>query len=392
VLADRAALDAYLREHAARMRQAGIDRFGDRFRATRRILDAGQTLVPEGELAATCTNCEAELRGQYCANCGQRARSRMISLWELIREASDILTSLDSRLWRTVGLLLFRPGFLTEDYLLGRRARYIPPLRLFLGCSLLFFFLLAVGAGLELGGPAVTVDGEDETGVDFRISIGGDDADSPPDIPADAPAPAVDPDADGTASREPDAQPGVAGTEPPGDEKAACEDVRIEVPESWAWIRTWLTEERLRAICLKVTADGGRSFSRALLENIPIMMFVFLPVMAFLMKFAYPLSGRFYVEHLLFLVHFHAFFYLLLSLNVLAGWAFEGTALPDWPAHILDFVTLIYVPLYLYRAMRLVYKQRAAATLSKYLLLGIAYFIGLLLVFTGTLAVTALTL
>jgi hypothetical protein len=121
-------------------------------------------------------------------------------------------------------------------------------------------------------------------------------------------------------------------------------------------------------------------------------MFVFLPFMAFLMKAAYPLSRRYYVEHLLFLVHFHAFFYLLLTFNLLAEWAFEGTELPDWPSFLLGIVTAIYVPVYLYRAMRLVYKQGRAATLLKYLLLGIAYFIGLMLVFTGTLAVTALTL
>lgn len=425
VLSDRAALDAYLRDYAARMRQHGIDRFGDRFRATRRILDAGETLTPTGLPVATCANCDADLRGQYCASCGQRARNRMISLWELIREASDVLTSLDSRLWRTLGLLMFRPGFLTEDYLLGRRARYIPPLRLFIGGSLLFFFLLAIGAryGLE-GGMLSATGGEDEPGINFQINLDDDDVETPVASPSatadsdaepsmadtdiesaglpgtggavvgDAAVPTqlrVPPEADDSPDPSPDAAEAAGEHQAEGDENG-CDDIQFEVPEGWSWVRRWLTEERLKATCLKITADGGGSFGVALLENIPFMMFVLLPVMAFVMKFAYPLSGRFYVEHLLFLVHFHAFFYLLLTINLIFEWGFEGTELPDWPSYALGIVTAIYVPVYLYRSMRLVYKQGAAATIAKYVALGFAYLAGFVILFVGTLAVTALTL
>ena len=150
-LRDRESLDAYLRDHATTMRQQGIDRFGQRFRASRRILDHGHRLSAAGSEGG-CANCEAPLAGQYCAVCGQRARTRMITLWQLLREASEVLTTLDSRLWRTLTALLFRPGRLTADYLKGRRARYAPPLRLFLGASIVFFFAVAVGERLDLDG------------------------------------------------------------------------------------------------------------------------------------------------------------------------------------------------------------------------------------------------
>ncbi|MDA0706295.1 MAG: DUF3667 domain-containing protein [Proteobacteria bacterium] len=74
-----------------------------------------------------CLNCGSHLRGQYCGHCGQRSGSRLISLWELIRDAFGDLFELDSRLWRTVVPLLSRPGRLTHDYLQGWRARYMPP-------------------------------------------------------------------------------------------------------------------------------------------------------------------------------------------------------------------------------------------------------------------------
>ena len=86
-----------------------------------------------------CLNCGTELQGQYCGHCGQRASSRLISLWELTRDAFGDLFELDSRLWRTLVPLLIRPGRLTRDYLEGRRARYMPPFRMYLVLSVVFF-------------------------------------------------------------------------------------------------------------------------------------------------------------------------------------------------------------------------------------------------------------
>src|SRR5210317_1453093 len=86
-----------------------------------------------------CLNCGTALRGQYCGECGQRATSRLISLWELLRDGFGDLMDLDSRLWRTLTPLLVRPGKLTLDYLQGRRARYMPPFRMYLVLSVIFF-------------------------------------------------------------------------------------------------------------------------------------------------------------------------------------------------------------------------------------------------------------
>ncbi|HKJ20007.1 MAG TPA: DUF3667 domain-containing protein, partial [Woeseiaceae bacterium] len=99
-------------------------------------MDTDDAQLPE---YPDCLNCGTELRGQYCGHCGQRARSRLISLWELIQDAFGDLLELDSRLWRTVIPLLVRPGQLTRDYLEGRRARYMPPFRMYLVLSVVFF-------------------------------------------------------------------------------------------------------------------------------------------------------------------------------------------------------------------------------------------------------------
>src|SRR6516225_4826461 len=105
--------------------------------------DAGAAVatdVPGARAAsAQCENCGAVVSGRYCAACGQRVEPPLHSLWHFTKTATEDLTHADSRLWRTLGALLFRPGYLTREFLAGRRARYLPPVRLYLVISVLFF-------------------------------------------------------------------------------------------------------------------------------------------------------------------------------------------------------------------------------------------------------------
>ena len=135
------ALEAYLSGPAEAMRQEALVRFPDRLVASRRVLHHADSAAETSTPVATCLNCSALLTGQYCANCGQRARGRLISIWELVRDAIGDLFELDSRLWRTLIPLMVRPGQLTREYLMGRRARFMPPFRTYLVLSLAFFLV-----------------------------------------------------------------------------------------------------------------------------------------------------------------------------------------------------------------------------------------------------------
>ena len=149
---------------------------------------------------------------------------------------------------------------------------------------------------------------------------------------------------------------------------------------------------RAQEICERITLDRGRSFMRAVLSNIPAMMFLFLPVMALVMKLAYPLSGRYYAEHLLFLVHYHSFFYifsLLLILLEQAGGRFAPGVLPTG---LINTAAFIYLMVYLFRALRRVYGQGFWLTLFKYVLMGLSYLMALVTTFVGLLLYTAVTL
>jgi hypothetical protein len=97
-----------------------------------------------------CRNCGAPVAERYCSRCGQLASNFHRPFFSLVASSLADTFALDSRLWRSVPMLLFRPGRMTRNYLDGQRARYVPPFRLFLLASVLFF-LTVFGLGERLG-------------------------------------------------------------------------------------------------------------------------------------------------------------------------------------------------------------------------------------------------
>jgi hypothetical protein len=86
---------------------------------------------PAAAGTSRCENCGAPLTGKYCSACGQHHFDHPVhDFGHFVSEAFEDLTHADSRLWRTLIALLFRPGFLTREFLDGRRVRYLPPVRL----------------------------------------------------------------------------------------------------------------------------------------------------------------------------------------------------------------------------------------------------------------------
>ena len=88
---------------------------------------------------SVCLDCDAELTGLWCSSCGQSEAARHRSLRHLLAEFAEVMTHADSRLWRTLGRLAWRPGRLTRAYLEGHRISQLPPLRLMLIALFLLF-------------------------------------------------------------------------------------------------------------------------------------------------------------------------------------------------------------------------------------------------------------
>ena len=386
---DQAALDTYLAERAPVLRAEPLARFGARVGYTRRI-DVARAAVGY----AACGNCGAILTGAYCASCGQPARGSARGLGTLLHEAWHVFTHVDGRFWITIRALLIHPGFLTHEYFAERRARYLPPVRLYLVLSVAFFGLSIVDKARQPAAAtrsaAVAATGADsEAELDARI-----------DAAIEAANPAIaNKDAVGTAHTTAarrqlaDAVAGAragaraaSATTPSGAglvfDVRKCEDVQF-----FGWRAA---ERALGSACRRTSADGGRTLGQAFRANVPKMMFVFLPLVAGAMLLFYRQPRRYYVEHLVFCLHNHAALFLAFVLLILL----------EWPARLLPalapvktgggFLLAGYAAWYVYRSMRVFYSQPRAVTLFKLALISCTYLLFLGMTVGATLLVSLL--
>jgi hypothetical protein len=314
---------------------------------------------PDAPLPQTlvCANCHAPLAGEYCGTCGQRHEPHVHTLAHFAGEAFESISHADSRLWRTLWYLLSRPGFLTREFFAGRRVSYLPPFRLYLVISVVFFLVAGVPESqefihIDIDTPAQKAETKktlDEVAkkLDARAAANpvlGAVAD---DLRKDAAKVKVDDDADEVDSGVND----------------FCDEFRDQADSTNA------TRNRLRDRCRQIAEDGGKELGKSIIHNLPRAMFVFVPLLAFFMKLMYWKPKRYYVEHLLYLIHNHAFVFLVLTLLV----AFKR--IPYVGAYVgwLWFVAIGYMVWYIFRGMRKYYQQGRGITLLKYLSLGLAY-------------------
>ena len=399
-------LENYLAGPAEVMRQSASDLFAGRFHVSRRVLHQSEFVDGTLKSAEVCLNCGSTLSGQYCGNCGQRAETRLISIWQLLREAFGDLLELDSRVWRTLIPLTIRPGKLTRDYLEGRRARFMPPFRTYLVLSIIFFLVAFFDPREEFGvfydeeEVAEEQDAERSEAEEIRDGVMRDLVEEgvlTAEQAGIAPLPeasssteaAVEPAVDSAEAGNENDEDDVDGfnirfDEDESDSPDSCDDIDSEDLPPWLMQR--ISPERLKIMCERVVADDGKAWGSKLVDNIPAALIALLPLMALVLKMLYPLSKRYYVEHVLFVVHYHAFFFLILSLQILFGRLISLLGLPGFFSGVTTAAVSIYIPIYLAMAMRRVYGQGWLVTIPKYFVLSVAYLIGM----AGILGVTAI--
>lgn len=312
------------------------------------VLTAAQQDTHHAHTSSTCANCGAPLTGNYCANCGQRGEHEIHSIWHFSREVTEDLTHADSRLWSTMLALLLKPGLLTREFLAGRRVRYLPPLRLYLVLSVVFFLILGVSS-------------HEPKAISFR-SNGG--------------RPSV-------ALVNPDEADGIAAK--PGETPEQRAD-RVCHPDYQGPLSQWLVPS-IEKGCRQSLLDNGHTVSEATLHNLPRAMFLFVPALAVVMKLLYRRPRRFYVEHLLFFIHNHAFVFTIFGLYILLL-----RIVPAGFDYWLRLIVWIYTIGYLFISMRRVYGQGSLKTFAKFTALAFTYLFGaaLTLVLTLTYSVYAL--
>ena len=88
-----------------------------------------------------CLNCNAALEGRFCHICGQENIEPREGFWNMLTHFVFDLFHFDGKFFNTLKYLLFRPGYLSQEHLKGRRADYLHPIRMYVFTSAFFFLI-----------------------------------------------------------------------------------------------------------------------------------------------------------------------------------------------------------------------------------------------------------
>ncbi|MEW6998921.1 DUF3667 domain-containing protein [Colwelliaceae bacterium BS250] len=379
---------------------------------------------------STCSNCKAPLNGPYCAQCGQGSESTIKYFWLVMLHLLDDIFSFDSRASRTVWPLVTRPGFLTNEYILGRRVHYVPPLRLYLFISIVFFISLKFFAVSE-NNNIISIGHDDKVITQVTTHISELEQQRGLLLTAENQEQAIQSDALILVEQELEkfnvykidlanetnkVQKAIAG------ELVELEFRRInsgqflqeKSQERYNTLTQQLAKvrsgENINLLSIGNNSDGTLSFpflsaeknvllndlasqleekaskvlqsdTGPLLEQVisklPQLMFILLPLFAALLKIMYLFSKRFYMEHLTVALHSHSFVFITILLlecidmiqdHIASSWPWLDTTL-----NVVAICLLAWIPIYLFIMQKRVYKQGYILTTIKYVIVGMAY-------------------
>ena len=297
-----------------------------------------------------CLNCNHTLSEVYnfCPHCGQENNDNRVSFGTFIGDFFSNYFSFDTRIGRSIQPFFLRPGYLTNQFNEGKRMRFVHPLRLYLVVSVFFFFVatLLVQRNLEevslvsdeVGDGSIVEDSTVVSGWNSMLRVMRD----------------------ATLS-----------------DQAALDSLR-KTGFVQGDLENQEVTNRLFRQFRRVVKNDLSVFSGYLMQNLPVMMFIVLPLLALVIKLFYIRRKFLYVHHLVHVLHLHAFAFFVAGLYLLILIIFNALeTVPDWVNNALLLLLLGYS----FLSFMKVYQQRLLKTLVKFFLLVNVYL--LLLVFAA---------
>ena len=345
-----------------------------------------------------CLNCGTTVLGRYCQVCGQENVVPKETFWHMVTHFFYDITHFDSSFFNTVKDLIFKPGFLSKEYMKGRRKRYLHPIRMYVFTSAVFFLFF-----FSVFSPSNTVKmtkPEQLTGAErleelesVEMKLREDSARYIQDGSwqkklamlaqmKDTTKPVTMRDFEDLGAKL--FVLNISGQLDKYSSYAAYDSSQKNLPKSkrdgW-FMRTLVKKEFSIVERYQYNPEAAvKKLGQSILHNLPYMLFVSLPLFALLLKLLYFRKKQlFYADHGVFTIHLYIFSFILLliifsisKLQVYTGWN-----LLNWVMALL-FLLLFF---YLYKGMRVFYGQRRAITFIKFLLLSIFSLVMMLILF-----------
>ena len=367
-----------------------------------------------------CLNCGTEVIGHYCHHCGQQNIEPKESVWHLVSHFFQDITHFDGKFFTSLKDLFFKPGFLSKEYMIGRRVRYLNPIRMYLFTSAIFFLIFfslytldekSLSVGSVNGKTFGEIDKMDSAAFSeftmelnsgksmdkeaFKAKIDSMDAatfnilakkikknkvftkeqiKASVDTMDSAEVRAFTKNVTkGLPMSRAEFTSGFENfTIAPGNyrSKKEYDSVLKAGIKKHNWFEKQLVYKNIE-LKEKYGSDP-RLILAALLNRfmhlIPQMLFVLLPLFALILKLIYIKRKQFYyVDHVIFTIHLYIFVFLVMLVTFGLG---KLRSLLDWDwLRYLSGIFVLSMFFYFYKALRNFYKQRRAKTIVKYLIL-----------------------
>jgi hypothetical protein len=302
----------------------------------------------------------------------------------LINHFFSDITHFDSQIFTTIKDLVFKPGFLTKEYISGRRLRYLNPIRMYVFISAVFFLVMFAGSEEESG----HVEDNNHAVNLYRQHV-ADSLRSAPDTARKTFNSELASQLDTAEALLPNTEAlnfsfGSSGkividmTENKYNNLKAFDSLQARLPDSARekGILGWMLRKNIKI----KEEHGHRSHIRIeknIQHTIPKIMFVLLPLFALFTSWFYSRKEYVYTQHAIFSIHFHSFMFLLFLLFLLIGKLFDN----QWSGIFLAAISLLLVFVYLVAALHGMYRQNFWLSLGKAAAICILYTIAIILAF-----------
>ena len=310
-----------------------------------------------------CLNCGAYVEERYCTRCGQENVEVKESFRHLISHLFSDLTHYDSKVFTTLKDLLFKPGFLTKEYLAGRRTSYLHPIRMYVFVSFLYFLITLSFNDLERRAEeAIAKTASQNTRKEIADSLKIMLAYRGNNI---------------TSGKIKDSViRNILGKIDTGkvyktdltvlfnikyQDLVAFDSAQRLLPEQKKekGLKPWLYHRWLNTINLYGKRGMILEVSNRTQHFVPKMMFFLLPIFALLLKLFYNKKKYFYADHVIFSLHYHTAVFLIFLVFAIISLLFPVLTKD---AESIEFLLAL---IYLGMALRKTYGQSASITLIK---------------------------
>lgn len=352
-----------------------------------------------------CLNCGAALHGRFCHYCGQENIAPKDSFWHLVTHFVYDIIHFDGKFFSTLKYLLFKPGFLSHEYLRGRRADYLHPIRMYVFTSafffLIFFSFYQKEEAIEIKEKKDTVEEVLEDLVDEKTrlekKIKKDTANFSTDIlkerlrRVEADIAMVQKDSSLVDSVKSLSNGGFTLVSFDKDKKykgiktvKTYDSIQASLPEHE---RDGFFESAVERQSIhlneKYKGDGSaimKAVTNKFIHFFPQMLFISLPLFGLLLLMLYAKHKQFYyVNHVIYSIHLYCALFIIILIGLWLNSILKAIthSEQDWIGTVFTLAGFFYI----YKSMRNFYGQRRAITILKYILLLFLSLIVMVLVF-----------